>query len=111
MSIIIPEMTKKRKVDHHYGGAGAELYSSIGRAMLEAAPEHTVLITHNASALCCSHYILDDETIARCDASRGFAMVPGYDEYRCLSGVMRQDLQEHTRNMAERLERSYQHGL
>lgn len=82
-------------------GAGAEIYSSIGRAMLEAAPKNTVLITHNASALCCSHYILDDETIARCDASRGFAMVPGYDEYRCLSGVMQEDLCNHTRRMAE----------
>lgn len=86
-------------------GAGAEIYSSIGRSMLEAAPEDTVLITHNASALCQSHYILDDETIAACDASRGFAMVPGYDEYRCQAGVMRQDLCTHTRRLAEELER------
>lgn len=86
-------------------GAGAEIYSSIGRSMLDAAPENTVLITHNASTLCCSHYILDDETIARCDASRGFAMVPGYDEYRCQAGIMRQDLSTHTRQMTEELER------
>lgn len=58
-------------------GAGAELYSSIGQTMLSAAPRNTVLVTHNASALCSSHYILDDETLARCDASRGCAMVPG----------------------------------
>jgi hypothetical protein len=82
-------------------GVGAELYSSLGRAMLAAAPKNTVLITHNASALCNSHYILDDETIARCDASRGFAMVPGYDEYRCVAGVMEDDLAAHTRSMTE----------
>jgi hypothetical protein len=69
--------------------------------MLAAAPKNTVLITHNASALCNSHYILDDETIARCDASRGFAMVPGYDEYRCVAGVMEDDLAAHTRSMTE----------
>lgn len=85
-------------------GAGAELYSSIGRGMLRAAGENTVLITHNASTLCSSHYVLDDETIARCDASRGFAMVPGYDEYRCLAGVMEQDLVNHVRQMRKQLE-------
>lgn len=83
-------------------GVGAELYSSLGRAMLGAAPENTVLITHNASALCCSHYILDDETIRRCDASRGMAMVPGYDEYRCLAGVMQEDLCAHVSSMKEK---------
>ena len=88
-------------------GAGAELYSSIGRAMLDAAPRDTVLITHNASALCCSHYILDDETIARCDASRGFAMVPGYDEYRCQAGIMKDDLRRHTTSLAETIERRF----
>lgn len=84
-------------------GVGAELYSSIGRAMLDHAPKNTVLITHNASTLCRSHYILDDETIARCDASRGFAMVPGYDEYRCISGVMEKDLVEHTISMTGKI--------
>lgn len=73
--------------------------------MLRAAGENTVLITHSASTLCSSHYVLDDETIARCDASRGFAMVPGYDEYRCQSGVMEQDLTDHVRQMREQLER------
>jgi len=82
-------------------GAGAEIYSSIGRAMLDAAGENSVLITHNASALCRSHYILDDETIARCDASRGFAMVPGYDEYRCQAGIMKDDLISHVKNLSE----------
>jgi hypothetical protein len=72
--------------------------------MLQAAPEHTVLITHNASALCNSHYILDNETIARCDASHGFAMVPGYDEYRCMAGVMEADLTAHVKSMTETIE-------
>lgn len=85
-------------------GAGAEIYSSIGRAMLRAAGDGAVLITHSASALCSSHYILDDETIARCDASRGFAAVPGYDEYRCQAGVMERDLAEHVRRMRKQLE-------
>ncbi|MGN1003841.1 MAG: hypothetical protein ACI4O5_03315, partial [Oscillospiraceae bacterium] len=80
-------------------GAGAELYSSIGAAMLAALPGAAVLITLNASELCSSHYVLDDATIARCDASRGFAMVPGYDEYRCCAGVMKDDLTEHVRHM------------
>lgn len=80
-------------------GAGAELYSSIGRAMLDAVPGDSILITHNMSALCQSHYILDDETLARCDASRGFAMVPGYDEYRCMAGVMADDLRMHTESL------------
>lgn len=85
-------------------GVGAEVYSSIGAELRAAAPEDTVLITHNASTLCCSHYLLDDETIARCDASRGCAMVPGYDEYRCLPGISR-DLTAHTRSMASAIER------
>lgn len=85
-------------------GAGAELYSSIGRAVLDAAPQDTVLITHNASALCNSHYVLDDETLARCDASRGYAMVPGYDEYRCIAGVMGPDLARHTARLAKAVE-------
>ncbi len=90
-------------------GAGAELYSSIGRAMLAAAPEDTVLITHNASALCTSHYILDDETLARCDASRGYAMVPGYDEFRCLAGVMGPELTGCTRRLARAVEEKLDH--
>ena len=85
-------------------GVGAEVYSSIGAQMRAAGPKDTVLITHNASTLCCSHYLLDDETIARCDASRGYAMVPGYDEYRCLPGIV-QDLTAHTRSMASAIER------
>ena len=91
-------------------GVGAELYSSIGRAMLDAAPKDTVLITHNASALCSSHYILDDETTARCDASRGFARVPGYDEYRCQAGVMKGDLCRRTASLAETLKRRITDG-
>lgn len=85
-------------------GAGAEVYSSIGAQMRAAAPGETVLITHNASALCRSHYLLDDGTLARCEASRGFAMVPGYDEYRCLPGISR-DLTAHIRSMAAAIER------
>jgi hypothetical protein len=91
-------------------GIGAELYSSLGRAMIQAAPEHTVLITHNASALCNSHYILDDETIARCDASHGFAMVPGYDEYRCMAGVMEVDLIAHVKSMTQKIEAAESNG-
>ena len=88
-------------------GAGAEVYSSIGAELRAAAPGDTVLITHNASTLCRSHYLLDDETIARCDASRGCAMVPGYDEYRCLPGISR-DLTAHVRSMASAIERRTQ---
>lgn len=87
----------------YIGGVGAEVYSSIGKAMLEQLPEDAILITHNASTLCSSHYILDDETIARCDASRGFAMVPGYDEYRCMAGIMKDDLCVHIRNLFEKI--------
>jgi len=83
----------------HICGIGAELYSSIGKAMLGEIPNDAILITHNASTLCSSHYILDDETIARCDASRGFAMVPGYDEYRCIAGIMKDDLCAHTKHL------------
>ncbi len=86
-------------------GAGAELYSSVGRAMLHAAPENTVLLTHNASTLCRSHYILDGETLRRCDASRGYAMVPGYDEFRCLPDVVIPDLVQHTAYLAKITER------
>lgn len=85
-------------------GAGAEVYSSVGAEMRAAAPGDTVLITHNASTMCRSHYLLDDETIARCDASRGYAMVPGYDEYRHQPGVAR-DLTAHTRSMAAAIKR------
>lgn len=92
-------------------GAGAELYSSIGQTMLSAAPRDTVLITHNASALCSSHYILDDETLARCDASRGYAMVPGYDEYRCVAGVMGPDLAKCTDRLAKTIERKLDHEM
>lgn len=88
-------------------GAGAEVYSSIGAQMRAAAPKNTVLITHNASTLCRSHYLLDDGTIARCDASRGYAMVPGYDEYRHRPGIVR-DLAAHTRSMAAAIERRTQ---
>ena len=88
-------------------GEGAEVYSSIGAELRAAAPGDTVLITHNASTLCRSHYLLDDETIARCDASRGCAMVPGYDEYRCLPGISR-DLTAHVRSMASAIERRTQ---
>lgn len=110
----VPEHTVRLQMVRAGGltllGAGAELYSSIGRAMLDAAPKDTVLITHNASALCSSHYILDDETIARCDASRGFAMVPGYDEYRCQAGVMKDDLCRRTASLAETLKRRIADG-
>lgn len=85
-------------------GAGAEIYSSIGTRMRAAGPKDTVLITHNASTLCRSHYLLDDEAIARCDASRGYAMVPGYDEYRCLPGIV-WDLIVHIKSMAAAIER------
>ena len=85
-------------------GVGAELYSSIGRAMLEAAPEDAVLISHNASTLCHSHYILDDATMERCRRSGKYAMIPGYDEYRCCEGVMRQDLTGHVAHMTEQLQ-------
>ena len=84
-------------------GVGAELYSSLGRAMLEAAPEDAVLITHNASTLCHSHYILDDATMERCRRSGKYAMIPGYDEYRCCEGIMRQDLTGHVAHMTEQL--------
>lgn len=87
-------------------GIGAELYSSIGQDMLGVAPENTVLITHNANSLGCCHYILDDETIARCDASAGFAKVPGYDEYRCKAGIMTDDLCRHIQSMERTLRRS-----
>ena len=80
-------------------GIGAELYSSIGQAILEEIPGDTILIAHNMSAICHSHYILDDETIARCDASKGFAMVPGYDEYRYAAGVMKDDLRGHVKSL------------
>lgn len=83
-------------------GIGAELYSSIGNALLDEMAGDAILITHNMSALCNSHYILDDETLSRCDASRGFAMVPGYDEYRCEAGVMKDDLTGHVRNLIEK---------
>ena len=85
-------------------GVGAELYSSIGRAMLEAAPEDAVLISHNASTLCHSHYILDDATMERCRRSGKYAMIPGYDEYRCCEGIMRQDLTGHVAHMSEQLQ-------
>lgn len=85
-------------------GVGAELYSSIGRAMLAAIPAPAVLITHNACNLCNSHYVLDDAAIARCDASRGFSMVPGYDEYRCCAGVMEGNLVGHARHMVQSLD-------
>ncbi|MGM9608552.1 MAG: hypothetical protein ACI3XJ_13715 [Oscillospiraceae bacterium] len=84
-------------------GAGTELYSSIGAAMRAAMPQPAVLITLNAGELCSSHYVLDDAAIARCDASRGFAMVPGYDEFRCCAGVMEDDLTGHVRHMAQNL--------
>ena len=102
----VPEHTVRLQMARigglHICGVGAELYSSIGQAMLEEIPGDALLITHNMSALCQSHYILDDETIARCDASRGFAMVPGYDEYRCMAGVMKDDLCGHVRNLIEK---------
>lgn len=82
-------------------GVGAELYSSLGAAMLEEIPGPAILITHNAGDLCTSHYVLDDAAIARCDASRGFAMVPGYDEFRCCAGVMKDDLTAHVRHMVQ----------
>lgn len=85
-------------------GVGAELYSSLGMAMRNSTPDGMVLITHNASLLSHAHYILDDETLARCDASQGFSRVPGYDEYRCQAGVMRQDLCAHAIRMAKELE-------
>lgn len=98
-------------------GAGAELYSSIGRAMTDAAEQAlrdmaatggaaAVLITHNASTLCHSHYILDDETLERCRRSGKYAMIPGYDEYRCCGGIMKQDLTAHVTHMAAQLAHS-----
>ncbi len=89
--------------DLHIVGIGAELYSSLGNAMLSEIPGAAMLITHNGSTLGKCHYILDDETLARCDDSRGFAMVPGYDEYRCKEGIMREDLCSHTRSMRKHL--------
>lgn len=99
----VPEHTVRLQMARigklHLCGVGAELYSSIGKAMLNEIPGDAILITHNMSVLCRSHYIVDDETIARCDASRGFAMVPGYDEYRCAAGVMKDDLRGHVKSL------------
>ncbi|MDO4648398.1 MAG: hypothetical protein Q4B26_07080 [Eubacteriales bacterium] len=85
-------------------GVGAELYSSLGKAMMDKIPGRGVLITHSGSTLGKCHYILDDETIDRCDASRGYAMVPGYDEYRCRRGIMLKDLCFHVEQMLRRLD-------
>lgn len=81
---------------HAPAGGGGVFLHRRGNARRRAGGHRA---THNANTLCHSRYLLDDEAIARCDASRGWAMVPGYDEYRCLPGVSR-DLTAHVRHMA-----------
>lgn len=77
-------------------GFSGELYSSLGRAILDALPDGTsVLINHDASLLTRTGYIFDDDTWAR-DKENA---LPGHRVSMMLPGYVKESLLQLTSSM------------
>ena len=77
-------------------GMSGELYSSLGKAIVQALPGGTHLImNHDASLITNSGYIFDDETFLRGEN----AMLPGRRNHEMLPGYVKQALLEATAEM------------
>ena len=60
-------------------GIGGELYTTLGWAIQKISPAaHTCIINHDASLLYPSDYVLDDDTIIRCQQNLPGHFIPGY---------------------------------
>lgn len=70
-------------------GIGGELYTTLGWAMQKASPAtHTCIINHDASLLYPSDYVLDDDTITRCQQNLPGHFIPGYGKSCILPGYL-----------------------
>ncbi len=70
-------------------GIGGELYTTLGWAMQKISPAaHTCIINHDASLLYPSDYIMDDDTIARCEQNLSGHFIPGYGKSCILPGYL-----------------------
>ena len=77
-------------------GMSGELYSALGKAITQALPGGTHLITnHDASLITNSGYIFDDETFLRSEN----AMMPGRRNHEMLPGYVKEALLEATAEM------------
>jgi hypothetical protein len=70
-------------------GINGELYSSLGKVLIESSPfKHTVVINHECSLVPGNPgYILDDETVLRCQKADA-AKIPGGARFRGLPGYI-----------------------
>lgn len=70
-------------------GIGGELYTTLGWAMQKISPAaHTCIINHDASLLYPSDYVLDDDTIGRCEHNLPGHFIPGYGRSCILPGYL-----------------------
>jgi hypothetical protein len=70
-------------------GVNGELYSSLGKTVMDASPlRHTVVINHECSLVPGNPgYILDDETVLRCQNADA-VKIPGGARFRGLPGYI-----------------------
>lgn len=81
-------------------GIGGELYTTLGwRIQKSSSAAHTCIINHDASLLYPSDYVLDDDTIARCEKNLPGHVIPGYNRSCILPGFLADALQDKFRQL------------
>lgn len=85
-------------------GISGELYTTLGWAIQKASPAaHTCIINHDACLCANSGYILDDDTIARCENNRPGHFIPGANESSILPGYVAASLTALTKELFEQM--------
>ncbi len=83
-------------------GASGELYSPLGNLIKgNAALKNTIVLNHDATLICDSGYIYDEDTFRHSEGIEGGAL--GIKMTRALPGYLEGSLKEHTRSMFSRL--------
>lgn len=84
-------------------GINGELYTTLGQKIKEVSPmKHTIIINHESSLLLDNPgYILDDETICRCQAGQG-GRIP-VNGFCGVLDTIAASLKNHTKIMFERI--------
>ena len=86
--------------DVAFCGISGELYTTLGWAVQAASPaKHTCVINHDACLMTNSGYILDDDTIARCQNNLPGHFIPGARESAILPGYVSASLTGLTRKL------------
>lgn len=86
--------------DVAFCGISGELYTTLGRVIQKASPAaHTCILNHDACLMTRSGYILDDETIRRCEQNLPGHFLPGAKGSVILPGYLAQSLAALTKEL------------